>query len=406
MTRSSFKHPLKRYALTLASLGLVGLMLFGSVQVASASSSFTYNVSSSQVLSADGTVVYTGTSFTIALDWAVSHPNTITYIPAGHYNITGEVDISGGVTIYGDGPAKTVLTGIKGAFTPMMIYNASNVNINNIGISGHLNIDCYVETGSRQSNIDIHDVIADNITSDQYSGAFYVYLGDNARLDGITFTRCNVTNSNTFGFCIDGSGPSKGSLVNDLVFDSCTAYRCGLAGGFAWNVGFDICEATNVQNVELTNCYASYCWESGFYLENTPSETGVSFINCVSSHNGQKTSDVNNGDGTFGPQFGMGFLFDPAKIPSISFSGCSGVGNARGLSPLSPRATTLSTSGTSKDISNDSSMNAIAFVVVVALVAVVLTALFFIRKKKNPPIIQKNFQHKAEQVPAPVEKKK
>ena len=96
MNKSSFKHRMKNYALVIASIGIVGLMLIGGVQLASAASSYTYKVSNSQVLTSTGSVAYTGSSFTTALNWAVSHANSVTYVPAGTYTLTSNINFAAG----------------------------------------------------------------------------------------------------------------------------------------------------------------------------------------------------------------------------------------------------------------------------------------------------------------------
>lgn len=48
-----------------------------------------------------GSTVYSGSSFTDALQWACSKVNAIVKIPGGTYNLTGRITLAAGVYLYG-----------------------------------------------------------------------------------------------------------------------------------------------------------------------------------------------------------------------------------------------------------------------------------------------------------------
>lgn len=341
MIASSFRRRVKNYALVIASVGIVGLMLMGGAQSATAISGYTYKVSSSQVLTATGSVAYTGSSFTAALNWALSHANTVTYVPSGTYTLTTYVHPAAGTTLYGDGDS-TVFTSTSTA-NKFNIEGVNGVTMSSFKMTGSVMLVVVADVGQTISGITLNDI--HEAGGSALPIVFYLYC-NSGTISGITYNRCTVTGAPGYGWMADGtgSGVSK-NLVTNWVLNNCAATDCGRYGqaGGPWITGYDFCEGTKISNVAVNSCTASGCWESGFHIEYAPSTTNIVFTHCVSNNNGQKPASYNNGDGTRGPQYGMGFIFKTSKIPSISFSACSGTGNAKGLSPLSPGATTLNT---------------------------------------------------------------
>jgi hypothetical protein len=286
--------------------------------------SYDYKVASADVLNAADEVVYSGASFTAALNWAVNHASTTTYVPSGTYALAADITLAEGATIYGDGATMTILTAPSLCY--LLISNVSSVSVSDVGLTGSVQILITVSASGSEGTILIEDVSADGVSSIP-EACFEVYLGNDATLDGVTFHRCNVTNSGTYGFLMTGSGYDKGGLIKNLTFDTCTATGCGLATRYNdWVAGFGVCEATNVENVILTSCESSYSWESGFSMEGSPSQVGVQYISCIASHNGQKPNAL----------YGYGYIFSTSKIglAGINFTDCGGIDNSGGLSPL------------------------------------------------------------------------
>ncbi|NLI73333.1 MAG: carboxypeptidase regulatory-like domain-containing protein, partial [Euryarchaeota archaeon] len=69
---------------------------------------YDYVVSNNVVRSSSGTIVYTGNSFTTALQWAVKQTGKIIYVLSGTYYVTGTLSMASGSTLIGDGEAETV----------------------------------------------------------------------------------------------------------------------------------------------------------------------------------------------------------------------------------------------------------------------------------------------------------
>ena len=327
----------------LALLAVVLVSQFAGIGAVSATGSYDYKVSSSQVLNSAGSSVYTGSSFTTALNWAVGHANTVTYVPAGTYTLTANVYFAAGTTLFGDGNA-TVFT--SSSVCSLDVIDVSNVAMSSFQFTGSVRVVVWADSGQTISNFDFANVNGNAVNSAP-AYAFWVYSGSNAIIDGITYTDCSVRSSGTYGWCMNGAGSGMGpynNLIENVQWTGCQAIGCGqVTHCNDWVPGFDLAEMTNVRNFVLTNCEADYSEEAGFHFENFPSISGIQFINCVASYNGQKPSNYHNDDGTTGPEFGTGFFFDTAQEQYIAFETCSGVGNAKGLSIIDRAATTLNT---------------------------------------------------------------
>ena len=335
---------LKNYLLIFVVIGLMVPAISITASHASAAGTYDYKVSSNVVLTSTGSTAYTGASFTAALAWAVSHANTITYVPAGTYTITGNVYLAAGATLYGDGKTSTIFTAPSGRYY-IAAKNVSNVTMHDFGVKGHILLGYFADANVIATNFMMQNIAATNTITNKFNGEFQVYLQSGSTLTGVTFRGCSVSHTDAYGFLLNGYSTNGigTSHINNVVIDSCSADHCG-DGTDPWSTGFDLCEETSINGLQVTNCMATYSWESGFHLEFAPPELNVVFTNCVSSYNGQKPSSYNNGDGSTGVIYGMGFVFSSAKMPGIAFSGCSGTGNLHGLSTISAKgATTLST---------------------------------------------------------------
>ncbi|HEY3421079.1 MAG TPA: hypothetical protein VGK23_11065 [Methanomassiliicoccales archaeon] len=335
------KHRLKNYALMLGSIVIVISLLSVSLQVTSAVPSYNYKIVGSKVLSSTGAVVYTGTNFGKALTWTMGQANKVTYVPAGNYIVSTAIYTASGAKLYGDGdgPTGTVLNfnDASASAEQFVVYNKNGVTFSNFRMTGYGSIEVLASRSS------VTAITIDHVTAYRCHGndyAFGLIAVSPYKISGVTFTDCHAEGVDGFGYLLTGTGQKA-----NIKFTDCSANYCGYYSTRfnKWATGFDVCELGSVSNVLLTRCTAKYNLESGFHMEYAASVTGVLFTDCVASYNGQKPAGFVNGDGTVGPQYAVGFLFNAKKIPSISFDGCSGVGNIKGLSRMAPRATTLST---------------------------------------------------------------
>ncbi len=92
-----------------------------------------------------GKIVYTGTSFTTALNWALSNANKVTYVPAGTYTLAAHVYFGQGTTLYGDGDS-TVFTSTSSHY--FYINGVSSVTLSSFKFTGHLQIYGYKAGGT------------------------------------------------------------------------------------------------------------------------------------------------------------------------------------------------------------------------------------------------------------------
>ncbi len=335
------KRRLKNYGIMLGSIVIVISLLSVSLQVSEAAPTYNYKIVGSKVYSSTGAVVYTGTNFGKALTWTMGQANKVTYVPAGNYIVSTAIYTAAGVKLIGDGdgPTGTVLNfnDASAAAEQFVVYNKNGVTFSKFRMTGYGSIEVLA------SRSDVSAITIDHVTAYRCHGndyAFGLIAFSPYKITGVTFTYCRAEGVDGFGFLLTGNG-----LKANVKFTDCSANYCGYYSTRfnKWATGFDVCESGSVSNILLTRCTANYNLESGFHMEYYPSASGVLFTNCVASYNGQKPAGFVNGDGTIGPQYAVGFLFNPKKLTSISFDGCSGVGNIKGLSRLAPRATILDT---------------------------------------------------------------
>ncbi len=299
----------------------------------SAAGAYDYKVSSNVVVDSSGRTVYSAASFTAALNWALSNINKVTYVPAGTYMITAHVYFGTGTTLKGDGDSTVFKSTSSHNF---YIKGVSYVTMQSFKFTGHLQIYGY-KAGGTCGNWVFTDVHATTLTGDMNAG-FWLYVGANGMIDGVKFTRCTVTYSQTYGFLLfgDDNSYSGKSLIRNVAFTDCDASHNGgdnIGWVNAWIVGYDLVECTRVENIILTRCSANYNWCSGFHVEYGSSPKNIKLIDCVANYNGQRPKCPT--------YYGYGFRFQGFQVPGVSCINCKGVGNYEGLSMIQKTGTVL-----------------------------------------------------------------
>jgi hypothetical protein len=173
--------------------------------------------------------------------------------------------------------------------------------------------------------------------------AFWMYVGTGGVIDGITFSRCTATYSQTYGFLLFGDDRKYvgNSLIKNVAFTDCDASHNGkdnIGWINAWITGFDLVECTTVENITLTRCTANYNWCSGFHVEYGASPKNIKLIDCVANYNGQRPNCPT--------YYGYGFRFQGFQVPGVSCINCKGVGNYEGLSVVNKAGTVLNVGNT------------------------------------------------------------
>ena len=131
------------------------------------------------------------------MNWALSNVNKVTYVPAGTYTLAAHVYFGQGTTLYGDGDS-TVFTSTSSHY--FYINGVSSVTLSSFKFTGHLQIYGY-KAGGTCGNWTFNNVHATALTGDMES-AFWMYVGANGTINGITFTNCSATYSQTYGFLL------------------------------------------------------------------------------------------------------------------------------------------------------------------------------------------------------------
>jgi fibronectin type 3 domain-containing protein len=286
---------------------------------------YDYLVSSNLVKDSSGATVYTGSDMSAALNWAVSHSNKLTYVPTGTYTLTNRVNaFASGVTLYGDGPKKTIFdfvwdhTGRTDTqFSANWYFGIQPSNVNNVvlkqfGITGDGCIIFDTTTGTTSNNL-VQDVTIRNTSNVQYFAGFGSIISNGCTADRYKFVRCVADHTGSSGFALIGRAAEadvmalSGTYTN-LAFEQCNATYCGKTERFSEEVdGFAVGQGCRVMGISFMGCEADYNWESGFDLVgygNYPTYNIMSAVlsSCIANNNGQANSDPR------GPIYGYGVM--------------------------------------------------------------------------------------------------
>jgi len=167
-------------------------------------------------------------------------------------------------------------------------------------------------------------VSADGAVANNLGGAFKVHVTTNTTLEDHVFENCTAIDCVRHGFLNEGDHNGSAKIIKNQRYINCQAIRCGaIATNDDWYVGFDLNECpTNImtiQDVQLVNCQAEGCLESGFHLEQAPYVYNVQFTNCTARNNGLiKTANL---------VYGSGFMIRNG----CEMINCEAVGNYQGI---------------------------------------------------------------------------
>ena len=267
---------------------------------------------------ADGTIAYTGPD---AIQWAVNNGNTV-LVTAGTYQVSGNIYMRSGTTLMGEGSDKTTLNFANGG---IIMDGVSNATVKGFHITGAATCQSWTN-GTTVTDHAWEDIHLDHVSRGIINNAIGTWVQSNGVIDGLTYRNVFVDSPATWGFLINGN--NFDGWVKNVLFDTCTAIRCGNSLGVtnpnnadSWIPGFDLAERANIDGMRLVNCRADNNWESGFHLEIAPEVRNVVFENCTANNNGQKP----------GALYGAGFFCgDEMGFDECTFINATGVSNTRG----------------------------------------------------------------------------
>jgi PKD repeat protein len=315
--------------------------------IVSATPTYDYLVAGSLVKDPGGSTVYTGSNMSDALNWALSDDNTVTYVPAGTYDITQRVTgFADGVTLIGDGihnttfnftwspsnTSRTVAEFSDNWFFGFCPTDVSGVTLKDFTIIGDGCIYFNTSTVDTYSNL-VYGVSVENTSSTQITSiGSWVSAGHTSY--GFTVYDCYTYNTGGDGFDIWGRGGyTSGGMHRSVTFYHCEAYYAGYTERYwDWCVGFDIGENGRVDYVNFSYCKANYNWENGFHFEAQGTYPSYSVMHaklsyCTANYNGQKYSDPR------GAAYGRGC--HAGMYPTlISFTGTGNPGGNTGWTAL------------------------------------------------------------------------
>ena len=204
---------------------------------------YDFMVSNSAVRDSSGATVYEGPDMSAALNWAVSHADSVIYVPAGIYKLPDRVTaFANGTTLFGDGPNETVFHFVINQKTNGTAYwwfgfqpkDVSNIILGNFGITGDGCICFDTTTGMTKNNL-VQDVTIQD-TSDLQITSYGSFVSDNCLADGYKFIRCIAQGTGGDGFDLWGKSLSNaltvGGTNQNTYFEDCKALYCGVAARF------------------------------------------------------------------------------------------------------------------------------------------------------------------------------
>lgn len=159
-----------------------------------------------------------------------------------------------------------------------------------------------------KSNCTLQNITVREVDN-SYIASYFIYAS-NEVIEHIRFSNCKAIDVNRSGFMHSGEGARK--LIRDVVYEGCIAQNCGRYSQYygksqeyseSWDIGFNLAELNDLEDVLYLNCTASGCWESGFHTEPKPQLRNVRLVNCVSRDNNQKEKS-----GWGKSDFGTGFI--------------------------------------------------------------------------------------------------
>lgn len=264
---------------------------------------YDFKVENNVVTKKDGSVAYTGTNFTTALQWACKQVEQISYIPKCSQNVVSPVQMYNGVHIIGDG------NGVEGTLLNFTYlgsngkgrgFYANNVNdtvVESLKVGGHGTIEWWASNGSTFSGHTIKDVLFN--VSNKAPWGLGTWVSGKSVIQDVSIENCKAIDCGCIGFGFFGdkanipepsdTGCRKtGGWIKNATFINCEATRCGIASP-RYNdyvVGYDLAEGVNVENIVLDNCKADNNWMNGYHLEQWPYTKQVKFVNSQANYNG------------------------------------------------------------------------------------------------------------------------
>jgi hypothetical protein len=273
------------------------------------------------------TLTPSGGNDTIQINTALATNSTV-YLSTGHFLAYGRLMFNIGNVFLGQGIG-TLLDYGPNYVGDIECTDVSNIEIGNMTIEGTLYYSALGITASNgnQSDFYIHDITMQGPLD---GGSCFVVNAQGYTISNVVFSRCQSIGTTNEGFKLQGTG-AIGSIIKNIIFYRCSANNTDLSGNAIWSVGYSCCDAgVTVQDEYFIACTGNAAWESIFHFEGTPIKQGVVFLDNNASYAGQKPTTYNNGDGTYGPQYGSGYLlasFYAGSGNDIVFNNNGAVGN-------------------------------------------------------------------------------
>jgi len=255
------------------------------------------------------TAVCTGADDQNVIGAYLTTGNNVQLGPSSDYYISasGYINMRSNCRLYGTDNTTIVHL----ANSCIYIVNVNNVEVDHMQIQGTAPFSGPIfisnNAGTPVSGFKIHDIL-DNTVTGGVQTTVQIY-SNNALVSNIVLSRIDNLNSPGFGVFFAGEG--AGQSISNVVVYKCTAEYAGVYNtSNAWATGFDFAETTGltVSHLYVINCNASYSLESNFHFEDAPTKIDVILTGNTATYGGQKPSNFNNGDGSYGVIFGYGFV--------------------------------------------------------------------------------------------------
>jgi len=214
------------------------------------------------------------------------------FVAGGEYVCSSQLLITtDDISISGDGPNTYIRRADNYDYanqTMIRVENCNNVSLKNLDVFGALSF-AYA-AGAYYKGVHVENV---NIRGSPRFG-FYLYANPNRTVEDIYISNVRIDSPAGMGVWLGASN----SIIRNVHIENVKVYNVGNISGYTgitdrsqYTTGFDINEGNELHRCTLVSCHAEGCWESGFHQEHYPADetTGISYINCTSKDNGQKT---------------------------------------------------------------------------------------------------------------------
>jgi len=100
--------------------------------------------------------------------WAVSHANSVTYVPAGTYSLTSNINFAAGTSMFGDGDT-TIFT--SSGVCSLRVTDVSNVALSSFMMTGSVRVSVWADSSVTMSNFSFTNINGKSLAAASITGS-------------------------------------------------------------------------------------------------------------------------------------------------------------------------------------------------------------------------------------------